>query len=103
MVLWSAFREVPSRKCVGLLRANRPATKDPGRSCHSVAYRPNRGCGLASSEWIVGHSYKARIDPAARLLYRNWPETAIYRPICLDRSFQHKRLRIKQIGRYIGV
>ena len=30
---------------------------------------------VALPEWIVGHSYKAQIDPAA-MVTSNWPETA---------------------------
>ena len=37
---------------------------------------------LPPPEWIVGNSYRDRINPAARLKSANWPDTE-FRETCL--------------------
>jgi len=41
--------------------------------------------------------------PEGRIIADMWQVTVKYRPICSHRSFQRKRSKIKQIGRYLSV
>ena len=55
---------------------------------------------MSSGDRKIG-SVGCVVDPWKRPVAEGSPEVLKYRPICLVLSFQRKRLRIKQIGRYL--